>query len=105
MEEARLLNWGFLNVRTNMESALPEFIEKLPAALRHLWDRAQVTGTAREDVLSNLVRRKLVIKGQEGLYRTRFGETIRLLYLLRQRFAADDWQTAKRLVSDARIQL
>ena len=41
---------------------------------------------------------------QQGLtlimqnYRSRFAETVRLLFLLRQRFSAADWATAGRLV-------
>ena len=36
-------------------------------------------------------------------YRSRFAETVRTLFLLRQRFSSDDWRTGERLVSDLRI--
>ena len=108
VDEAKLLNWGFFDVRSDLKTHLAAIVKRLPSSSLELWNKAQECEVSIDDVLENLVERKLVFKfrsmGRE-LYRTRFAETIRLLYLLRQRFSFDDWQTASRLVSDIKIQL
>jgi hypothetical protein len=108
IEEAKLLNWGFFDVRSDLKTHLETIVKRLPPPGLDLWDKAQQSGVSTDDILENLVARKLVFilrgVGKE-LYRTRFAETIRLLYLLRQRFSFNDWQTASRLVSDIKIQL
>jgi hypothetical protein len=106
--EFKLLNWGFVDLRSSLQTSLPEMVDHLSEKGRILWEEAQRYDVTFDDVLSNLRERKLIfratIKGQE-FYRSRFAETIRLLSLLRQRFSYDDWQTANRLVSDIRIDL
>src|SRR5579859_670237 len=108
VDEAKLLNWGFFDVRSDLKTHLAAIVKRLPSSSLDLWNKAQECEVSIDDVLENLLERKLVFKfrsmGRE-LYRTRFAETIRLLYLLRQRFSFDDWQTASRLVSDIKIQL
>jgi hypothetical protein len=103
-EEARLLHWGFIRVQSNLKAELPRMLETLPPDTKPLWDEAQQAGITPDDILKNLLERKLIFESK-GLYRSRFAETVRLLYLLRQRFSPQDWQTASRLVSDMRIQL
>lgn len=105
IQEARLLNWGFVAIRRDLETDLPHILQDLPPLARELWIAAEQNGVTAVDVLENLRERRLIFQEQEGFYRTRFAEAIRLLYLLRQRFSHDDWQTASRLVSDMRIQL
>jgi hypothetical protein len=105
VQEARLLNWGFVDVRSNLDTELPNILQGLHPFARALWDEAEQMGISPSDILKNLRERRLIFQGQDGLYRTRFAEAVRLLYLLRQRFSHDDWQTASRLVSDMKIQL
>lgn len=108
VDEAKLLNWGFFDVRSNLEIRMEDLLKRLPPAGRELWYKAQQNGATADSVLENLIQRKLVFKlniAGNVFYRSRFAESIRLLYLLRQRFSFDDWQTASRLVSDLKIQL
>lgn len=96
--EAEFLDWGFIQTEIDLESEIDNLIAPLK-------DQLEQSGCALEDVLSNLEDRRLIFQTQSGRYRSRFGETIRLLYLLRQRFSDDDWLTASRLVSDIRLHL
>jgi hypothetical protein len=102
--EARLLNWGFIDIRTNLSEELPILLTRLTPNAAEVWKWAQQSNVTPNDLLENLVQRKLVFL-IDGYYRSRFAEVVRLLYLLRQRFSFDDWQTANKLVSDIRIQL
>ena len=107
-DEAKLLNWGFFDVRSDLNTHMGEVVKRLPISSRGLWNDAQQDGITVDDILENLVQRKLIFKlniAGNVFYRTRFAETIRLLYLLRQRFSFADWQTASHLVSDLKIQL
>ncbi|HVB25457.1 MAG TPA: protein DpdJ [Ktedonobacteraceae bacterium] len=104
--ELKLLDWGFVDVRSPLEEMLPDLLEKLSGRGHQLWDNAQQFDVSIEDILVNLRERRLIFSSaQSELYRSRFAETIRLLTLLRQRFSYEDWQTASRLVSDAKIYL
>jgi hypothetical protein len=107
-DEAKLLNWGFFDVRSDLKTHIGDIVKRLPISSLGLWDDAQQDGITVDDILENLVQRKLIFKlniAGNVFYRTRFAETIRLLSLLRQRFSFADWQTASRLVSDLKIQL
>ena len=104
INETRLLNWGFVDVRSNLVEDIPSFLPKLSDQAKSIWNQAQQAGYLEEDILKNLVERKLVFP-IDGYYRSRFAEAIRLFYHLRQRFSLLDWQTASHLVSDIRIQL
>ncbi|NWJ94149.1 MAG: DEAD/DEAH box helicase [Chloroflexi bacterium] len=104
INEARLLNWGFVNTRTNLEVELPELLKHLPENSSKLLESAQSAGLRIDDILKNLLDRKLIFKSKI-YYRSRFAETVRLLSLLRQRFSYEDWQTASRLVSDLKINI
>lgn len=110
IRESRLLNWGFINGAQSLE----DIDEQLPDLLRHLpenspeidaiWQKAKDAGIDGADILQNLCDRKLLFK-PGSRYRSRFAETVRSLYLLRQRFSEDDWQTGERLVSDMKLLL
>jgi hypothetical protein len=102
--ETRLLNWGFVDVRSDLDRELPTLIEQLPTDARALWEEARASGTTPASVLENLVQRRLIFKSR-GAYRSRFAEAIRLLFMLRQRFSPSEWQTAPRRVSDLKVQL
>src|SRR6266446_48745 len=108
IDEAKLLNWGFFDVRSDLKTNLGDLVKRLPISSRGLWNDTQQDGITVDDILENLVQRKLIFRlsiADNVFYRTRFAETIRLLSLLRQRFSFADWQTASRLVSDLKIQL
>lgn len=110
IREARLLNWGFINgtqTLDDLDAYLPELLRPLPAnsaELGALWERAHAEHVNASDILDNLLRRKLLFR-IGNRYRSRFAETVRALFLLRQRFSPDDWSTGERLVSDLRILL
>jgi hypothetical protein len=101
-EETRLLSWGFLEVGVDLDRQIETFLGKLAPHYREIWEQL---GHPPEAVTENLLNRQLIFKNSRGLYFSRYAETIRLLLLLRQRFDEDDWMSAPRLVSDARIQL
>jgi hypothetical protein len=103
--ESRLLNWGFVDVRSNLQADLPEILSNLPEVAQNAWILAQQAGITTEVLVKNLEERKLIFRVAGGYHRSRFAEAVRLLYLLRQRFSPDDWNTASRLVSDLRINL
>ena len=105
IEEARLLNWGFIQGALDLHTHLPTVLANLSPALNNLWQIVQRQGYTDKDVLNSLTKRQLVFRLEDGSYRTRFAETIRLLFLLRQRFSDLDWATAARLVSDLRLEL
>src|SRR5437764_7339070 len=108
IDETKLLNWGFFDVRSDLKTNLGDLVKRLPPPSRGRWNDMQQDGITVDDILENLVQRKLIFKlniAGNVFYRSRFAETIRLLYLLRQRFSFTDWQTASRLVSDLKIQL
>ena len=105
IEEARLLNWGFIQGSLDLRGQLPVLMTKLPPSAQALWQTLQGHGYAVEHLLDSLAKRQLVFRLENGAYRTRFAETVRLLFLLRQRFSHLDWATAPRLVSDLKLEL
>lgn len=104
MEEARLLSWGFMRAQSDLTAELPALLDRLSSVGRELWERAQASGVTPEQIISNLVERRLVLENQ-GRHRSRFAEAVRLLFLLRQLMPKTSWQAAPRLVSDLRLQL
>jgi hypothetical protein len=106
LNEMKLLNWGFVDVRSPLKAMLPDLLANLSIKGNSLWSELQNAGVEPEDILENLEDRKLIFPSNNShkeFYRSRFAETIRLLFLLRQRFSAEDWQTAPRLVSDFKV--
>lgn len=104
LAEARLLSWGFMRVQSNLRIELPMLLDQLPPLGARLWARVQSTGVSANDILDNMVERRLVFESG-GMHRSRFAEGVRLLFLLRQRFRDSDWQDGPRLVSDLRLHL
>lgn len=104
MEESRLLGWGFMRVQSNLMESIPKMCTKLSPLGQSLWEDSLAAGFAIEDILSSLARRKLVFESK-GLYRSRFAEAVRLLFLLRQLMPHMPWEEAPRLVSDLRLHL
>ena len=108
MSEHKLLNWGFVDVRSDLEAQISDILNQLTSRGRQLWEEAQPYNVTPEMVLQNLLDRRLIFRSSHNgydFYRSRFAEAIRLLALLRQRFALSDWQTALRLVSDIKIDI
>lgn len=104
MEEVRLLSWGFMRVQSDLKAELPPLLHRLSPIGSELWNRASANGITLEEVIDNLVERRLVFESQ-GQYRSRFAEAVRLLFLLRQVMPWLPWQDAPRLVSDLRLHL
>ena len=104
-EEARLINWGFIDAPADLDFHLADWLDRLRQPWRALWEQAVEDGYAPRHIIDNLLERRLIQRNERGLYRTRFAETLRLLSLLRQRFSYDDWSSASRLVSDLRTVL
>jgi hypothetical protein len=105
-QEARLLVWGLADGCLNRGELIaiidPILDKEIDAGLTDFYDAEGVI-----DVLSG---RGLVFSTESGSYpgfRSRMGETIRLLYHLRQLFpkhaGRDGWQNARTLVSDFRF--
>lgn len=104
IQESRVLSWGFVDTRADLRNDFDDIITGLSTPAAEQWHQLTAQGMGLDEVIANLTRRRLLFKSGAA-YRTRFAETVRLLYLLRQRFSERDWQTAKRLVSDLKIQL
>jgi hypothetical protein len=107
LDEARFLSWGFVQVQSDLAVELPAMLDRLSPVGRELWERARATGATADDILTNLIQRKLVFPNRkhDPRYRSRFAEAVRLLFLLRQIMPHTSWQDAPRLVSDMRLHL
>ncbi|MBC8549883.1 MAG: DEAD/DEAH box helicase, partial [Candidatus Brocadiales bacterium] len=107
IREARSLNWGFFRAISQsldwLDGEIPTILEHLSPRIKRIANNLdQITA---DQVIANLVERKLIFDNGQGIYRSRFAETVRLLYLLRQRFSDDDWNDGARLISDIKILL
>lgn len=107
IQETQLLNWGFVSGRLDLRSLLPDLLNRLPEQAQEMRAEFEQQGTpvTADAILQNLADRRLLFRLEDNRYRSRFAETVRLLYLLRQRFSEKDWATAPRLVGDMRLQL
>lgn len=105
MDETSLLSWGFLGGNFNASQRITDLLNNPPTQfISRLWEQLQGEGATPIHILDNLVTRKLLfVFGEKA--RSRYGETVRLMYLLKQRFAKDDWNTAPNLVSNTKILL
>ncbi|GBF31834.1 Lhr-like helicases [Desulfocucumis palustris] len=105
-QETDLLSWGFLGGKFDVRAYVRGVLQS-PATplLAQLWEEQQQQGVAEQDIIANLKERKLLIVDREGQGRSRYAETVRLLYLLKQRFNEKDWQSAPNLVSNIKMQL
>lgn len=104
-EESKLLNWGFVSGSIDLGLELPGLLGTLPRWAASLWTKEEQAGASADAILNNLLERQLIFRLPDGNYRSRFSESVRLLFLLRQRFKENDWATASRLVSDLRLEL
>lgn len=106
LQETSLLSWGFLggkfDVQTYVQQALKHPTTPL---LAELWEEMQQQGVTEHDIIANMQERKLLIIDSKGMARSRYAETVRLLYSLKQRFSLKDWQSAPNLVSNIKMQL
>ena len=103
-EEAKALNWGFIGGTFLVDEAVERAVANpTTPLLASLWKELQGEITT-DDIASNLSDRKLIFM-KDGQGRTRFAETIRLLYNLKQRFGQADWQYAPNLVSNIKFVL
>ncbi|MGB1250867.1 MAG: DEAD/DEAH box helicase, partial [Candidatus Promineifilaceae bacterium] len=99
LEEARLLKWGFVSGELDLDRELSRLVEG-----SKVWNSAEIHNITIPQIIDNLLDRCLIFATQRG-YRSRFAETVRLLFLLKQRFSFQDWLTAPRLVSDYKLEL
>src|SRR2546421_1625997 len=80
VDEAKLLNWGFFDVRNDLKTHVGDLVRRLPISSRELWKEAQQYGITTDDILENLIQRKLVFKlnvAGNAFYRTRFAHELR----------------------------
>jgi hypothetical protein len=104
--EAGLLSWGFIGGTFDAIDEIEKMLRKPPTTrIKELWDEVLREGTTVKNIEQNLLDRMLIFKNKEGKSRTRFAETIRLIYLLKQRFKFDDWHSAGNLVSNIKLLL
>ena len=88
--ELPLLSWGVVHASFTEEEIL-EVIEKVE------------NQEDPDDLLDELVDRRLVVQTLEGQFRSRMAETLRLTTQLRQWFPGKRWDHAPSLVSDFRF--
>ncbi|RFU70012.1 protein DpdJ [Bacillus sp. V59.32b] len=107
MKENQLLEWGFIGGGIDAEEEIRTLLLNPPTSLlEELIGGLGITEGDTFRILNNLVDRKLLFQlNPKHLYRSRFAETIRLLYLLKQRFTHEDWHTGKNLVSNIKPML
>ncbi|MEH7238856.1 protein DpdJ [Bacillus sp. JJ1562] len=109
IKENQLLEWGFIGGGIDAKEEIRSLLRQPPTSLlTELIEKLEVTEEQTDALLTNLLERKLLfeLKGKNStLYRSRFAETIRMMYLLKQRFSPEDWQSAKNLVSNIKPML
>ncbi|WP_129727940.1 protein DpdJ [Ectobacillus funiculus] len=109
MKENQLLEWGFIGGGIDAEEEIRSLLRHPSTSfLEDLIKKLEVTEDDTIAILNNLLDRKLLFRlkaNNKPLYRSRFAETIRMLYLLKQRFSFDDWQSGKNLVSNIKPML
>jgi hypothetical protein len=106
IQETNLLSWGFLGGKFDVQAYVQQALQHpVTFLLAELWEEMQQQGINKHDIIANLQERKLLIIDSKGLARSRYAETVRLLYLLKQRFKLEDWQTAPKLVSNIKMHL
>lgn len=105
--EARLLTWGFYNIRQSAPEIESALATEAPPELREAWEALADEGETISGLLQRLERAGLLfaVPGTRDGYRSRFAEGVRLTANLRQRFGDNDWATGPRLVSDVKIDI
>lgn len=102
--ENRLLIWGLVGGRFDVYRYVHEALNQPVTMLqKETWEELQAAGIDENDVIENLQNRRLLFTYHDAELlwgRTRYAETIRLLYLLKQRFSLEDWLSGLNLVSN-----
>jgi hypothetical protein len=103
--EARLLSWGFYDLTVSPADIQQLFNEHADQSLRDAGTSVAAAGWPLTRVLDELEQANLLYRVSHSplLYRTRFGEGVRLLARLRQLFRDNQWSTAPELVSDIKL--
>ncbi|WP_286886748.1 protein DpdJ [Aneurinibacillus sp. UBA3580] len=100
-KENKLLEWGIIGGSMDAEREIAALLFSPPTSrLQELLELPDLKGVDARLFVENLVERKLLFRLANGQYRSRYAETVRLLYLLKQRFSFDDWLDAPNLVSN-----
>jgi hypothetical protein len=106
-QESRLLSWGFYDV-SFVESEVASMIEReaTPQLLKE-WKELEDEGWTLTSLLDEMEHGGLLYRASsnDGNYRTRFAEGVRLIARLRQLFKPQDWSTGPSLVSDIKLHL
>ena len=106
-QESRLLSWGFYDV-SFVESEVASMIEReaTPQLLKE-WKELEDEGWTLASLLDEMEHGGLLYRASsnDGNYRTRFAEGVRLIARLRQLFKPQDWSTGPSLVSDIQLHL
>lgn len=106
LRETKMLTWGFVGGRFAVQREVEDVLA-CPATPRmsEYWNMIERQGVSVADIVQNLIDRKLLVRDNAGMGRTRFAETIKLMYLLRQRFKVEDWHSGLNLVSNIKLAL
>lgn len=108
LREAEVLAWGFYGPTFSPADVETALEREAPPELLEAWSRWASEaggGTGVDAALEQMASQGLLFRLDSGGFRTRFGETVRLLAHLKQRFSDKDWATAPRLVSDVKLHL
>lgn len=102
LREQRAHRWGFFD--TLLSGSDLRSRAGATETLVRAMDALEDAGMGTDEVIARLEQDGALrrIEGREGAFRTRYGETIRLLAALRMMFRASEWSTAPHLVSDVR---
>src|SRR5438270_7712278 len=66
LSEMKLLNWGFIDILSDLQTQLPTILAQLPSPGRELWLTAQQRGITHNHVLRNLINRRLVLPAKSS---------------------------------------
>ena len=99
------MSWGFYDLTASRADIQQLFNEHAEQSLRDAGTSAAAAGWPLTRVLDELEQANLLYRVSHSplLYRTRFGEGVRLLARLRQLFRDNQWSTAPELVSDIKL--
>lgn len=100
-KENKLLEWGIIGGSVDAEQEIFNMLRQPPTQLiQNLLEQHGLSEKKTSLVIQNLMDRKLIFPLSNGQYRSRYSETVRLLYLLKQRFNFEDWKDAPNLISN-----
>ena len=106
--EVALINWGCLDA-TFYIGGVQDLIETAGSStlVKSTQNCEALFGKTHQEIIEHLIdtNNLFSIPNDTDFFRTRFGEGIRLLGRLRQRFSENDWSSAKTLVADMQVYL